>query len=1364
MSNNAVRIEPLNAHNYDTWKLQMKAILIKADLWNYVETEKAPATENEAKWISKDQKACAEIMLSIAPSELGLISKCATSNEMWNKLKSTFQSKGPARKATLLKRVALARMKEGDNTRDHLNDFFEAVGQLKEINVEIGDDLLAILLLYSLPDSFETFRCALETRDELPSPEILRVKILEEDESRKVKSERDSQTALYAGGNVNKNYNKNSREQRESKWNNKRKNNKKQSQGCFKCGKHGHFAVNCRSKQYSNYHKETDVNTEKSLFNCSDAAFSCADVTNSWCLDSGCTSHMSSNLEEFENIEEIKKTLCLANGQTSEISGVGDVKLNVIDNKHENKFKVKNVMYVKDLRTNLMSISKLADKGYEICFKKSEALIIENNKIICRANRIGNLYFLKNSTDVANVAEDKEMNNLDMWHRRLGHLNENDLRALATSQKVHGFDVKSGTKLSPCTICLSEKQTKTGFEKNKGIYANNILEIVHSDVCGPMPVASHSKYRYFVTFIDDFSRYCEVHFLKHKSDVFDAFKTFKNSAENFTGMKIKFLQTDNGREYLNGPFNQFLMEAGIKRRLTAPHTPQQNGIAERKNRTLLEMARCLLKQGGVPKIFWAEAINMACYIRNRCPTSSLAGDLPLTLWTGKKPSLKHMRPFGIKGYVLIKDKSNGKLDSRSEEGILVGYADKAKAYRIWSEKRRKVIISRDVRFINENVYDRLITPSNEEDSELEEETEDEESVEKTQKESDILETKEKENLENVPKETPKAGKGRPRIVRTGARGRPKKMNAQSNLLNKKDENEKDLDEYENENENEEEFEDCEYANVALTGDPLTFKEAMSCDESKQWQAAIEDEYLAQLINGTWNIVERPTEKQVIGNRLVFRTKDHNKKKVRLVAKGYSQRPGEDFTQTYSPVVRSSTIRLISAIAAQQSLEIHQMDFVTAYLNGELDEDIYTEIPDFLLKFLEKIETGCEMGTNPAKWREAKNLAKKWINALNKTKRPVCKLIKALYGLRQSGLQWYKKLTEKMFQLGLKASQQDPCLFFNQKGDKIMFVTIYVDDLLIATNDENWRKEIKQSLAKSFEMKDLGKVKKILGIEFFQSIENNFIFLSQKSYTESILVRFKMENSKAVKTPLDQNCKLDKPSKPDYNLMKKYPYQSLIGAMMYLAVSTRPDVAYAVNFLSQFNSNYGTKHWQAAKRVLRYLNGTADYGLLYRKTSSSIYGVVDADWGNNLADRKSYSGYGFILNGSVISWEARKQRTVALSSTEAEFLAITEAAKEAIYLKHIMSEIGVNVSNLKLFNDSQSAQKLIQSVGYHSRTKHIDVRHQFLHQTQQRGDIQLEYKPTDEMEADVFTKGLGAIKHTKHIHNLGLISRSILPAS
>jgi hypothetical protein len=315
--------------------------------------------------------------------------------------------------------------------------------------------------------------------------------------------------------------------------------------------------------------------------------------------------------------------------------------------------------------------------------------------------------------------------------------------------------------------------------------------------------------------------------------------------------------------------------------------------------------------------------------------------------------------------------------------------------------------------------------------------------------------------------------------------------------------------------------------------------------------------------------------------------------------------------------------------------------------------------------------------------------------------------------------------------------------------------VYVDDILIASNDcaaDGVLNRLKQTLSSTFRMKDLGPVSFCLGIEFHQRKDGS-ITMSQAKYTKEILSRFKMENCNAVCTPLDGN-KLAKPteneSSPD-----NYPYQQLIGSLMYLAVSTRPDIAFAVSMLSQFNQHHGKEHWNAAKRVLRYLRGTLDHGLTFKKTGEKLRGYVDADWAGSTDDRRSFTGYSFILASAAISWEARKQRTVAMSSTEAEYMALSDGTKEALYLESLLEELGLKSAPVVIFNDNQGAQELVRNPVYHPRTKHIDTRHHFVRDAYEQKKITPNYLSTEEMTADVLTKALPGPKHKSCVTQLGL---------
>uniref|UniRef100_A0A6V7JVV1 Reverse transcriptase Ty1/copia-type domain-containing protein n=1 Tax=Bracon brevicornis TaxID=1563983 RepID=A0A6V7JVV1_9HYME len=462
-------------------------------------------------------------------------------------------------------------------------------------------------------------------------------------------------------------------------------------------------------------------------------------------------------------------------------------------------------------------------------------------------------------------------------------------------------------------------------------------------------------------------------------------------------------------------------------------------------------------------------------------------------------------------------------------------------------------------------------------------------------------------------------------------------------------------------------------------------------------------------NKTWIIVDRPNNEKTISSRIILRNKYNadesiEKRKARIVVRGFSQRPGIDFDETFAPVARISSIRMATALATEYHLKIKQFDIVTAYLKGVFEEEIWMEVPQFTEEILETL-IDKELKNSEIKKRTERMLQE--IQEGNK----VCLMEKALYGLRQAGRRWHLRLSEEIKKFGLLPSEHDPCTFYAGRGEEILMVIIYVDDILVISKNDGKIKKFQDYLTQHFELKILGDVKYCLGIEFTRNQDG--FSLNQKGYIIDILNRFNMTEANAVVSPMDISTKLMKGEKEDHK-KGDFPYQELICSLMYLATCTRPDIAYVTSYLSQYNTNYNESNWSAAKRVLRYLKGTSEMGINCKKTAKPLVDYVDADWANCLDDRRSYTGYVFMLACSPISWESRKQRTVALCSTEAEYMTLTEATKEAMYLRRFLTELGFEpLTASQLFCDNNGALKLAKNPVYHSRTKHIDVKHHFV---------------------------------------------------
>jgi len=513
-----------------------------------------------------------------------------------------------------------------------------------------------------------------------------------------------------------------------------------------------------------------------------------------------------------------------------------------------------------------------------------------------------------------------------------------------------------------------------------------------------------------------------------------------------------------------------------------------------------------------------------------------------------------------------------------------------------------------------------------------------------------------------------------------------------------------------------------WSDVAETTVPCTFEEAINHPHYEtEWRQAIDEEYRSLTKNGVWELVELPRGANLVTNKWVFAIK-HNANgdiirfKARLVARGFSQTYGLDYFDTYAPVAKLTTYRTIFALAALEQWEVHGMDVITAFLLGSLKEDIYMAQPK-----------GFEKG------------------------KLVCKLQKSLYGLKQAARIWNDKLHAFLIKIGFKRSTADYCLYINAEMG-IMIVT-WVDDLLVVGKGSEIA-SVKVMLMKEFEMKDLGPIQYFLGMKISCDSSNGSITINQANYVQQILERFGMAASKAVPTPITQGTRLvsmnvDEPAESE-------EYQAIIGSVMYLMLCTRPDLTYSIQQLSQFCSEPSEIHLQTAKRVLRYMQGTATLGPKYTKDNDeAMKGYSDSDYAAG-EGRKSISGYVFTLGGSPVSWQAKKQSTVAQSTVESEFNALTQAVKEAIWLQRLLKDLGMSKYAPKtIYCDNQGAISLAKNPTQHAKTKHMDVQLEFVRDHVEKGTVTVEYCPTDVMPADLMTKALGKERHRKLIAMLGL---------
>ena len=512
-------------------------------------------------------------------------------------------------------------------------------------------------------------------------------------------------------------------------------------------------------------------------------------------------------------------------------------------------------------------------------------------------------------------------------------------------------------------------------------------------------------------------------------------------------------------------------------------------------------------------------------------------------------------------------------------------------------------------------------------------------------------------------------------------------------------------------------------NVALA-DPVTLEDAYQFEE---WREAMQAEMKMIEGNKTWELVEKPENKNAIGVKWIFRTKYNvdgtvNKYKARLVVKGYVQQPGIDYGDTFAPVARMDTIRLLLAISANKGWKVFHMDVKSAFLNGILHEEVYVEQPEGFIVPGEEDK--------------------------------VYRLHKALYGLKQAPRAWYSRVDTYFVQQGFKRSENEHTLYV--KSDGSLLVSLYVDDLLVTGCDLQQILNFKCDMEKEFAMSDLGLMKYFLGIEVWQY--SHGIFLSQKKYGHDLLKKFHMENSKSVATPIVQNQKFE--MKDGAAKVECSAYRSLIGSLLYLCAS-RPDIMFAVSLLSRFMHSPSQIHFSAAKRVLRYIKGTADYGVWFFKIEGGkLEGYTDSDWAGSKDDMKSISGYLFSYGSGPFSWNSKKQGVVAQSTAEAEYVSAAAAANQALWLRKLLNDLNERQEEATvIFCDNKSAICIAENPIQHGRTKHISVKYHAIREAERNGEVKLVHCSSDDQLADILTKALPKNRFETLRERLNVFSKS-----
>lgn len=1296
---------------YEQWEMKFLGYLRLQKLRDVILTPEGEEVDED-----KNAEAYAEMIQFLDDKSLSLVMRDAAEDgrKALKILRSYYASSSTPRVISLYTELTSLVKRSNETVTDYIIRAETAAAALRSAEEDVSDSLLIAMVLKGLPGTYQSFIAVVTQSDKKQTFSEFKSALRSFEETEKSRVNTEDSVLRYKTVSVRSNFDPRSKNL---------SNLVKRENSCFECGQQGHFKRDCPSKKANklwcsfckkNNHTDQTCRSKKKVGQNShstqvhnaahhfdeaghsfafkiDAHKTYMKCQESLLVDCGATSHIFNDLSKFtkfdSNFNPSEHFIELANGvKTNNLAMKrGQVNITMVD-ENGNKYSgdLNNVLYVPSFPQNIFSVQAAAQNGASVYFMPDSAQLVDKGGRRFDIHKHGRLYYLHTDDSAETDADTSDVHvnytsDLQDWHKILGHCNFEDVKKL--EGVVDGMKVNKNEK-SECEICLEGKMTNE-TSKTPRVRSKVPLQLVHTDLAGPITPESTEGFKYTLAFTDDFSGMSFVYFLKQKSNTVAATKRFLADASPYG--TVKSIRSDNGTEFTSGEFRSLMQERGIKQEMSAPYSPHQNGTAERHWRTIFEMGRCLLIESKLTKEMWPYAVNTATYIRNRCYSEHLK-DTPYHKFTGRKPNLSNMRPFGSECYAYVQNKQ--KLDARGKKGIFVGYDRESPAYLVYYPNTGKVCRHRVVKFLSvKREEDFLVDEGKAHDQSPDDEIDDL-LLERRQEEEKPQNADKEQNTHRYPRR-----ETRP----------PKYLNDYETC-------------YETNVDDDHDHEDCtnyDYCYKMLFSVPKTYKEAIKSPESVSWKEAMDEEINCLKENETFTLTELPEGRNAVGGRWVYTMKEDSNGsksyKARYVAKGYSQIKGVDYNETFAPTANITSIRVLMQLAAQYGLILHQMDVKTAYLNAPIDSEIYMEQP-------EGFET---KGANGNKL--------------------IYKLNKSLYGLKQSGRNWNNLLHTYLVENNFVQSQSDHCVYTKSTEDETIIIVVWVDDLVIATNTEDAMCKTKNVLKDRFRMKDLGKLTFFLGIHFEQG--DGYVKMNQKRYIQKILERFDMADCKPRTTPSEQ--KIDCSS--DGDPINETKYREAVGSLIYVMMCTRPDICWIITKLSQYLSKPMTCHWVAVKHVFRYLKGTMDHELVYRKNndSLSLTGYCDADWASSPDDRRSTSGYCFSLtaSGPLVSWKSRKQPSVALSSCEAEYMALATAVQEGLYLGQLLTDIDRDYQSAPalIFEDNQGTIALANNPVNRQRSKHIDIKFHFIRSELKNGKFVLKYCPTSDMLADIMTK-------------------------
>ncbi|KAM0066395.1 putative RNA-directed DNA polymerase [Helianthus debilis subsp. tardiflorus] len=1119
-------------------------------------------------------------------------------------------------------------------------------------------------------------------------------------------------------------------------------------------------------------------------------------INSHWIVDSGASRHMTGDLRLLYDLRNIRGGyVAFAGDKGGYITGEGSVSNGIVC--------FDKINYVKQIDHNLLSVSQICDKKFTVhfddagCYVLKPGFKIPQEWILLSAPRVNDLYILDMSQAITTsaqvtcfVSKATEKESIS-WHRRMGHIHLRKMNHLVKNNLVNGVPVRSFHLQDICVSCQKGKQTKKSHPLKKINTVALPLERLHMDLFGPMKHKTIFGDAYCLVVTDDYSRFSWVSFMAHKSETPGILKDLITMLENLYSLKVKRIRSDNGTEFKNQVMDEFCTSKGILHEYSSRYTPQQNGVAERKNRTIIETARTMLVESELPIQFWGEAVSTACYTLNRVLTVKRHGKTCFELLQKRKPDLSYLEPFGGPCTMIDPD---GKFGAKAIEGYFLGY--QTPNFRVWNLATKKVELWSEVRvqrytspvrapgdpwmFDYDGLFDSFNLPTFDEES----------AAARMLFESD--------NAAVSPLVRP---------VIVDPQGSSSVNNTVQNEV------------YEDAADYNESSEDDEYHDAA---------EGSSAPVAPIQGASIDTPHMQNVDTAEGNAstsTHIPGVELVVDlnlNNLGINARVPDNPEMRI----HDTHPQQNIigdvhrgVQTRNQLRNNRNAGLYSAIreSGQQNdwsfacyvPQEEPKSWKEAMKDSSWVEAMQEELVQFqklgVWKLVEKPENYKKIGT---RWvfkckkddrgvviRNKACLVVQGFRQIegidyNEVYAPVARLEairiflayasykgfkvyqmdvksaflhgvveeevyveqppgfedpihpdrvwllnKALYGLHQAPRAWYATLSTYLLENGFRRGLIDCTLFIKEQDGDLLLVQVYVDDIIFGSTNDVLCRNFERIMQEKFEMSAMGEMNFFLGLQVQQT--ESGIFIHQTKYVGDVLNRFQMSDATPIGTPLAVNHGIT----PDLKGEAVSPsyYRAMIGSLMYLT-SSRPDIMYPTCLLARYQVNPKDSHLAAVKRIFRYLKGCPDTGLWYpRDNNFELVAFSDSDFGGCKIDGKSTTAGCQFLGNRLVTWQCKKQTCVATSTCEAEYIAASSCCSQVLWIQQQLRDYGFEFLTTPIYVDNSAALQITRNPVQHSKTKHIEIKYHFIRDCFEKRLIDVVKVHTDDQRADLFTK-------------------------